>query len=546
MRADDSTLDARPLATNQRDSGTKPRPFSYAQALMAWNRGDYDATLGVLEGLPTSRQSPETLLLCARALIRLDRLTDAREWLNRSVSGHRTPDNHAIQLMLQGVIEARERNASGAEALFARGLELKPHHRLRAEINYERALVQFAAQRHDDARSTLRAIRRYADIVSVRAIELEGRIHSASADYRSAHAAFATALTELDKCAAIDMSLRASLLCEFSEMVAELDNDQGDRLVHEAGRITWGRSVVREQVQTLRYIGLVHRRAGRLGDAMRLFGEASSIAPGSPWQILGVAECACLCIDQDCSWGADGYVAQAQRLAEQIEWATVVGEQRVALLVLAQALARLKDGVAARTLLDLYRGTSQSQMPESDGDDRLSTFAQHTMGLVQAACGDVAIGRGVLSGVHLAWSRLGYRWRALEALNDIKRIDPRRMPEWLLNEASTVHHKMLAGTERTSNRAGNEISGVELRERFARQYDIDLKLADILQLTVRGRTNKEIALEVPGNSERTVKNKVNRLYRIVGVKTSAANSRAKLVARCMADIAARGISVSAD
>jgi DNA-binding NarL/FixJ family response regulator len=105
---------------------------------------------------------------------------------------------------------------------------------------------------------------------------------------------------------------------------------------------------------------------------------------------------------------------------------------------------------------------------------------------------------------------------------------------------------MLAGTERASNRAGNEISGVELRERFARQYDIDLKLADILQLTVRGRTNKEIALEVPGNSERTVKNKVNRLYRIVGVKTSAANSRAKLVARCMADIAARGISVSAD
>src|ERR1035441_1792048 len=106
VTADDSTPDARPLATrplatNQSESGTEPRPSSYAQALTAWSRGDYDATLGVLEGLPTSRQSPETLLLCARALIRLDRLTDARAWLNRSVSGHRTPDNHAIQLMLQ-------------------------------------------------------------------------------------------------------------------------------------------------------------------------------------------------------------------------------------------------------------------------------------------------------------------------------------------------------------------------------------------------------------------------------------------------------------
>jgi DNA-binding CsgD family transcriptional regulator len=519
---------------------------TYAQALRAWNRGDHNATLNIVEFLPTSRHSPESLLLCARALILNDRLSDAREWLNRSVSSHCTPNNRAIQLMLQAVIESRERNTLGAEALFARALELKPHHRLRAEINYERALAQFVAQRRDDARVTLRAIRPYPDIVSVKAIELEGRLYSACGDYRSAHAAFSTALTALKTCPEIDMSLRASLLCKFAEIVAELDDDQGDRLVQETESVTWSQIVVGEQVQTLRYIGLVHRRAGRLDEAMRLFGEASSIAPGSPWQVLGVAECACLCIDQESSWGARGYVAQAQCLVEQIEWATVRDEQRMALLVLAQALARLKDAVAARTLLEMYRHTSQSQSPKADtavNDDRLSTYAQHTTGLVHAACGDVATGREVLSGVHLAWSRIGYRWRALEALNDIKHIDPRRMPDWLLNGANNVHHKMLARNERTSNQAGKEISGAELRERFAQQYDIPLRLAEILQLTVRGRSNKEIALEVDG-SERTVKNKVNRLYRIVGVKTSGANSRAKLVARCMSDIAARGISVS--
>jgi tetratricopeptide (TPR) repeat protein len=518
---------------------------TYAQALRDWNRGDHKATLNIIEPLPTSRQSPESLLLCARALIRDDRLTDARDWLNRSVSGHRTPDNQATRLMLQALIESRERNTSGAEALFARALELKPHHRLRAEINYERALFQFVALRHDDARLTLRAIRPYADIVSVKAIELEGRIYSASGDYRSAHAAFGTALTELDKCAAIDMSLRASLLRQFAEIAAEVDNDDGDRLVREAESITWGQSVLREQVQTLRYIGLVHRRAGRLDEAMRLFGEASSIAPGSPWQVLGVAECACLCIDQESSWGARGWVAQAQRLVEQIEWATVRDEQRVALLALAQVNARLKHADVARTLLEMYRQTSKSQN-DSRNDDRLSTYAQHTIGLVDAAGGDIASGRQILSAVHVAWSRIGYRWRALEALNDIQRIDPRRMPDWLLNGANDMHHKMLAGNERTSTQAGKQISGAELRERFARQYDISLQLAEILQLTVRGRSNEEIALEVRGNSARTVKNKVNRLYRIVGVKTSRATSRAKLVARCMADIGARGISVSPD
>jgi DNA-binding CsgD family transcriptional regulator len=329
-------------------------------------------------------------------------------------------------------------------------------------------------------------------------------------------------------------------------MVAELDNDNGDRLLREAESITWGQSVLREQVQTLRYIGLVHRRAGRLDEAMRLFGEASSIAPGSPWQVLGVAECACLCIDQESSWGARGWVAQAQRLVEQIEWATVRDEQRVALLALAQVNARLKHADVARTLLEMYRQTSKSQN-DSRNDDRLSTYAQHTIGLVDAAGGDIASGRQILSAVHVAWSRIGYRWRALEALNDIRRIDPRRMPDWLLNGANDTHHKMLAGNERMSTQAaGKQISGAELRERFARQYDISLHLAEILQLTVRGRSNEEIALEVRGNSARTVKNKVNRLYRIVGVKTSRATSRAKLVARCMADIAARGISVSPD
>ncbi len=538
MTADNSPLTAQPVATNQRDNCTESPTSNYAQALRAWTRGDYDTALSIIWVLPTSRQTPESLLLCARALIRKHRLTDAREWLTRSVSSYRTPDTHATQLMLQAVIEARERNTSGADALFARALQLKTHHRLRAEISYERALVQFLTQRYDDARSTLRAIRPFADLISIKAIGLEGRIDSARGSYRSAQAAFSTALTELDKCADIDMSLRALLLCEFSGMVAELDHDQADRLVHEAELVTWDHSVVREQVQTLRFIGLTHRRAGRLDDAMRLFGEASSIAPGSPWEILGVAECACLCIDQDNPWGARGYVTLARRLAEQVEWDTVLGEQRIALLVLAQALARLNEGIAAQTLVEQFCITAQSEMTRLDGHsnlDRMSTLTQHTIGLVHAACGDIATGREALSGVHLAWSRIGYRWRALEALNDIKRIDPRRMPDWLLNGASNVHRKMLAGEERTSARAGNLTSGAALRERFARQYDIkSLRLADILQLAVRGRTNQEIAQEL-GLAERTVKNKVIQLYGIVGVVNRGTNSRAELVARCMAD-----------
>ncbi len=284
---------------NQREGWNDAQTSSYRQALNAWNRGDHDATLRIIEPLPTNLQSSESLLLCARALIHKDRLSDAREWLVRTVSSHRTADIQATQLMLQAMIEVRERNTPGAEALFARALEVKAHHTIRSEINYERAFAQYLARRYDDARATLRRIRPYSDIVYVRAIALEGWIDAAAGEYRSACAAFGAALMELDKCARVDTRLRASLLCEFSMLSAELDQDPGPRLLTEFARISWDQGLVREQVQTLRYIGLVHRRAGRANDAMGVFGDASAVAPGSPWQILGVAECACLCVDRD-------------------------------------------------------------------------------------------------------------------------------------------------------------------------------------------------------------------------------------------------------
>ena len=72
MTADDVSLDGQPSELNQRESGADPKTSSYAGALAAWNRGNPDATLSILEALPTSRQTAESLLLCARALIRKD------------------------------------------------------------------------------------------------------------------------------------------------------------------------------------------------------------------------------------------------------------------------------------------------------------------------------------------------------------------------------------------------------------------------------------------------------------------------------------------
>jgi DNA-binding CsgD family transcriptional regulator len=341
------------------------------------------------------------------------------------------------------------------------------------------------------------------------------------------------------------MYVRASLVRALALTVAELDHDDDDQLLKQVQRVSWSKSLIREQVQTLRYIGLIHRRAGQLNDAMRLFGEAAGIQPGSAWEIIGLAECACLCLDCDepiGALGAGGYVAHAQRLVDQIAWPIVFGEQRAALLLLAQAFARFGDGAAAKRLVEQFGPIEslQSRRSEIDAqyhDDRLSTYMQHTIGLVHAACGDIATGRASLSGAHRAWSRIGYRWRALEALNDLKRCDPRRrrIGDGVLNTTSHVHRQQLVGADRMPHRSTGRISDVALRERCARRYNITTGMANILQQAVQGSSNKEIASDI-GLAERTVKNKIIKLYGIVGVKHRGMTSRAELVARCMTDI----------
>lgn len=280
---------------------------------------------------------------------------------------------------------------------------------MKAEIHYERALVQYAAECYDDSRASLRLVPPHSGIAYVRAIELEGWLDSAAKNYRSAQAAFVRALAALDECEVLDMSLRASLVHVLSKTMAEFDSNNVDRLIKEADRVSWTQNLVREQVQTLRHIGLVHRRSGREDDAMRLFGEASSIEPGSPWQVITLAECAWLCVDRDDSVGATGYVAAAQCLVDQINWATVLAEQRVALLVLAQAVARLGDGVAAGRLVELF--CSARRLRCGDSLHNTTTIGcRRTCSILRGSSKPHAVRPGALGHRSLPRIVLGLKW----------------------------------------------------------------------------------------------------------------------------------------
>jgi len=468
-------------------------------------------------------------------MIRDDRIRDVRLWLANGALHRRDDDSRATHLMLLGVVEARDGFIEAAEALFQRARSCKPSQAVRGDIEFECALASYLAGSYELAWERLRPLRPCDGISYARALGLRGWLNCAREDYRSAQTAFVEALKVLDESQSRDASLRAPLVVGLAMTTTELDHGQAERVVAEAAKVKWTTCLLREHVQTLLHIGLAYRRNSLPDDAMRTLLSAADVAPASGWAVIALAQCAALMFELDELVGTRGFVICARRVADDIEWDAIGGDQRLALLMLAEVLARLNDGVTAKQYLEMYRScpAARSNRATTDfyQDGRMGIYVEHIGALTAAALGDTRGARVALGRVHRAWSSIGHRWRARETLTDINRIDPKRARKEYLAAADEIHRdSLIAGyAQGALNRRSAPTVG--RRERFALRYDLNPRMADILNLVVQGRSNKDIAAAV-SLSERTVKNKVCQLYRVVGVTQPRQIGRAELIARC--------------
>jgi tetratricopeptide (TPR) repeat protein len=508
----------------------------YQEALTCWRSGDHNGTIALLAPLPKSEHTSASVLLLARAIIRDNRIRDARLWLASRALHRRNHDSEATHLMLLGVAEAREGAFDAAEALFQRARSCKPSQAVRAELEYERALAYFLAGANEQAREALRAVRPCDGSAYARALGLRGWLNCARDDYYSAHTEFGDAIATLDESLIRDAHLRASLVAALAMTTAELGHGPAERLVAEAAKVSWNASLLREHVQTLHHIGLAYRRDGLADEAMTTFLSAAELAPSSGWAVIALAQCAALSFELGEAVSTRGFLLLARRVADDIEWDAVSAEQRLALLMVAEILARLNDGVAATQYLEAYRRCSATRASRATTDvlcqhARLSIYLEHIEALIGAALGDKRGARVTLGRVHRAWSRIGHRWRARETLTDINRIDPKRARDQFLTASDEVHRQShpTGYSQAALNRRSTAARG--RREHLALRYDLDSRMANILNLVVQGRSNKDIAAAVT-LSERTVKNKVCQLYRVVGITTAAQMKRAELIVRC--------------
>jgi tetratricopeptide (TPR) repeat protein len=166
-----------------------------------WSAGDFDGCVVQLDEIGLARHSSDSILLRARALLRVHRIEEAEKWLRMVESRHSDEDAIATHAMLLGNACARLDKFERAAVLFDRARSVAMHPTVVAETAYYHALALWQARDYKTARSVLQpAVVAEQDNVSARALQLLGFIGVAEGKYAEAHTSFELALATLSRC----------------------------------------------------------------------------------------------------------------------------------------------------------------------------------------------------------------------------------------------------------------------------------------------------------------------------------------------------------
>lgn len=429
-----------------------------AAARDAWFRGDFEVCLEILDGLGAAGDGQgddegglrETLLLRARALLRLRRPAEVVALLGDVLSTFRGIDEGCTARMLHGEAVARvgdpDRGLALLTEVYAAGQALGAHRAIRGEIAYKIAFTHWLKR---DYRATLEfavvAEASQADIISARAAFLRGFVAAAQERYKEALALFHSALEKYRSCRERDQDLMELIVFQISAF--ELNLRSADVRGTHAVQLSGTRIVALDR-PGVSPMGIASRDAWLFaldGDRERAFEKArvaQRLAPTPCWQVWALANRAQLKSEFGDPDGAREFGADALEIAERIDWEQFDGDERLALLVLAEALAVTNKPAAVQVLrrYDALR-TDVDRALAHQNDIRVWILETFVRGLVLRIEGEHGQAYDAFEAVYRACERVGMRWRAALALIELDATPLGRRGDFHLELAARIIHE---------------------------------------------------------------------------------------------------------
>ncbi|MDP9150815.1 MAG: hypothetical protein M3O36_12865, partial [Myxococcota bacterium] len=502
-----------------------------ASARNAWLRADFRACIETLEPLGLragdTDDGAEGLLLYGRALLRSEQPLKAKQLLAPAIGTFCTADAECTAGMLHAAAVTRCDTPDDGLALLRRLVEqaecLGAHRAIRTEISYYCALAHWANQELEPAARCAREVEQaHLDVLSVRATQLLGFIALAQQRYSDALERFRLALAAYRVCYERDRDLVEQILVQIATLEAQLRSRgmPGSYRSPSARRVPGdafgsGASTPRCQIKWLD--AWQHAHDGDVRAALRSMRESEFAAPTQPWKIFALAGRASISASFGESENAREVALHAAKLAEGVEWDLTRGEERFALILLAEALAGLEPAESARVLARFDAiGSKLDDLQFAGSDPRKLALVSYVRGLVVRARGDGARARALLKDAQRGFEASGHLWRAALAFVE---LDATHAPgesrtDFYLEQAALVVRDHFPSSFLT-RRLGrwNHAYSDPIAARLTRAQ------RQILRYALDGYGAKEIASST-GRSVKTIGNQLASLHEAFGVHST--------------------------
>jgi DNA-binding CsgD family transcriptional regulator len=218
-------------------------------------------------------------------------------------------------------------------------------------------------------------------------------------------------------------------------------------------------------------------------------------------------------------WAANEFSA-AEELADSVEWDRTSGEERVALLLLAELAARQMPKRAPYYLGRFNElGKLRSHLQHFAFDDRLAAMANFTSGIVREAAGENEAAQDHLRSAWTTFDRIGYAVRAARVASALYRVT--KKSRWMhLAEDNLEHYPKSWLTQELP---------ASLPPSPANKSSLTKMQDHVMRLVCEGLSTDAMADRLK-LSRNTVLNHLKAIYKKLGV-----NSREALVVTAMRD-----------
>jgi DNA-binding CsgD family transcriptional regulator len=501
----------------------RPGCYDAEEFERAFTAADFDRCRELVDG----QHEFEAVLASARVAIRERRYMDVINAL-AELPRASTEARNARDVML-GLALGLTRDYSGGRRLIARALkEMSRADEWYYEAVHYNGLIAWMTQQHAEAQAAAtEELESLNPNVRARARILLSWVALRRGEILRQVDELQKALDELDATDAPDQYVRANALVTLALLCFELPlHEVNDRARSIFEEMRWTSALQLERFHVTRSIAGINELEGNELAAFSGFKKASKLAPSDQWSILCYLDRAQLARSTGERIFAREQLQEAHEIAQRISWNEATGEERAALLVLAELFADDEPAIAEQYLVR-YRTISSAVIPilSYGTDPRVKGFEAYSQGVAWLRLGDVSEAKQVLSESWAIFEQFNYDWRA--ALCALALHDVTSDRRWLSRAARKIQPWPHSWIARRINEASNAS--------VLRLDRIPPAKRQVLELVRAGKRNSEIA-GLLGRSPNTVRNQLSELFTSFGVK-----SRAELVAALSRPITALSV-----